>query len=511
MAHDDSVFPPHTRTIPVTTPQPEPASSTVIWQPQTGGGYRPFGDGGPADAGDRTWRQELPRWLASLNPGRTRREYEKAVSYFFQTPGVPEALRELTFDLLLAYRGALALRATAPRDRRAAARARPPTAPSPLLANAARPALPETDAEEGAPPADAASSTTPAPTPLAPATVNIRLTALRQFLCHCSLSGSLPQLSPDRVRAALRRLSVERRRPYQILAEPEWEEFLEAARAPLAVDHDPWGVPHARRGAAQQAEEQSRLARSRAGLTGARTAQRDYALVAMALATGLRAVELSELDVGDLSREYHAGREEWWLVLPDAKTKGQRGGRNLPLAPSLIEAIQAYLRVTGRTLEHATDRATPLFLSAGRRRAHPTGEPSTGDGSGEQREYRRLSPGDIGRIVDRVEAQWLALRGGTGEAGARRGDTRAISPHALRHSTAVALLEGNEAMGRAPASVEHVRGWLGHFDIRTTQGYLAHLEGRRHRRPFALSLPVEPSQAEPRSGSADNPRAGEVR
>ena len=67
------------------------------------------------------------------------------------------------------------------------------------------------------------------------------------------------------------------------------------------------------------------------------------------------------------------------------------------------------------------------------------------------------------------------------------GETRQISPHALRHSTAIALLEGNEAIGRPPASVEHVRGWLGHFDIRTTQGYLAHLEGRKHRRPFTLS------------------------
>src|SRR5260221_7946077 len=35
------------------------------------------------------WRRELHRWLATLNPGRTQREYEKAVGYFFQTPGVP--------------------------------------------------------------------------------------------------------------------------------------------------------------------------------------------------------------------------------------------------------------------------------------------------------------------------------------------------------------------------------------------------------------------------------------
>src|SRR5258708_1514155 len=85
------------------------------------------------DASARTWEQELPRWLATLNPGRTRTEYEKALHYFFDTPGVPSVLANLTFDLLLAYRGSLALRA-APRDpgpplpRRA-----PPSPPPPPL------------------------------------------------------------------------------------------------------------------------------------------------------------------------------------------------------------------------------------------------------------------------------------------------------------------------------------------------------------------------------------------
>ena len=79
------------------------------------------------------------------------------------------------------------------------------------------------------------------------------------------------------------------------------------------------------------------MIRSRAGLTGERTAPRDHALLALALATGLRAIELASLDVGDLSREWHAGQEEWWLVLPDSKTKGQSGGRTLPLAPELVQ------------------------------------------------------------------------------------------------------------------------------------------------------------------------------
>jgi integrase len=514
-------------------------------------------DGGGAAGPPDTWERELRRWLATLNPGRTQREYEKAVGYFFGTPGVPQALEELTFDLLLAYRGALALRATAHDE----LGARPRRGTGQRLGPADRARLapgPRDDGDEAAATGtyDDATSGGQTPRRLAPATVNLRLTALRQFLVHCALIGSLPQLSPDRVRAALKRLSIERRRPYQVLAEPEWREFLAAARLPLAgapiargIAEDlasqsprpalapgaksPWGVPRAVRqqrvqqtsrsseaaGASSTAaggdvEEASvRLPRSKAGLTGARTAQRDHALIALALATGLRAIELASLDVGDLSREWHAGRQEWWLILPDKKTKGQRGGRLLPLDPELVETMLAYLAATERRWESAADRATPLFIagparpSGTARRAKRSGD-SGGLGRGKRRAPRRLSPNQIRRIVDRVETQWLALRaraaGVSGEegeeieAGESVGETRAISPHALRHSTAIALLEGNDAAGRPPASVEHVRGWLGHFDIRTTQGYLAHLEGRKHRRPFTLT-PGSGSRAQPPS------------
>lgn len=494
------------------------------------------GAGSTTGATAPTWRRELPRWLATLNPGRTPREYEKAVSYFFLTPGVPDVLAEISFDLLLAYRGALVLRA-APRERGAAYMPRAPRGDRPASAlDTPQPAGRLPDGSDGGTGADGkrdagAGTSTDTAAPLAPATVNIRLTALRQFLVHCALMGLLPDLSPDRVRAALRRLPIEHRRPYQILAEAEWEEFLHAALLPAenaaqhatqplsdATSHatgedktermksggGPWGTPRAARleraearhaassgvapdaTSAEQATEHAKApgVKSRFGLTGTRTAQRDHALVALALATGLRAIEISQLDIADLQREWHAGREEWWLVLPDAKTKGQKGGRTLPLAPQLVETLLAYIRATGRKWENPVDQAAPLFLSVYERRERGSG----GDRS-VPRTARRLLPGQIARIVDRVEAQWLALR----EERAARGDamsageTRAISTHALRHSTAVALLEGNAEAGRPPASVEHVRGWLGHFDIRTTQGYLAHLDARRHRRPFTLS------------------------
>lgn len=469
----------------------------------------------------RTWRQEVPRWLAALNPGRTTREYEKAISYFFLTPGVPQTLDDISFDLLLAYRGALALRAMPHEQGRTQGRSRWPAGPA-LAPGERRYVSGVATARGEADETDTPSTAPPQVGPLAPATVNIRLTALRQFLVHCANCGLLPDLTPDRIRSALRRLKVERRRPYQVLAEGEWREFLAAARLPARPTTDtpatlaegtiaprttersgPWGTPRAARQQRQQerrevvgapesgtaAEEPtSHVVRSRSGLTGARTAERDHALLALALATGLRSIELASLDVGDLSRERHDGREEWWLVLPDAKTKGQHGGRILPLAPELVETLLDYVRSTGRRWERAEDRRTPLFLSsrgAARQGSADTGAPAPIAGG-------RLHPAHIRAIVDRVETQWLAMRASEDADGHTAGETRSISPHALRHSTAVALLEGNDQTGRPPASVEHVRGWLGHFDIRTTQGYLAHLESRRHRRPFTLTPATQP-------------------
>jgi site-specific recombinase XerD len=237
--------------------------------------------------------------------------------------------------------------------------------------------------------------------------------------------------------------------------------------------------------------------RSRAGLTGERTARRDHALLALALATGLRAVELCGLDIGDLTREWHAGHEDWWLALPDAKTKGQHGGRTLPLAAELVETLMEYVRATGRHWEDEGDRLSPLVLS-GRRPSDVGGDqanPARVEERAPGKRWGRLSTAQVRRIVDRVETQWRASNG----EGIAEG--RAISPHALRHSTAVALLEGNDRAARPPASVEHVRGWLGHFDIRTTQGYLAHLDARRHRRPFTLR--PDPAAQERESGDKD--------
>lgn len=462
------------------------------------------------------WRSTLNRWLLTLNPGRTQDEYEKAVRYFFETPGVPQTLDAISFDLLLAYRGSLAMRAdrrrrSVPRRKttsfeRLGTRQEPLWTANALGSGQSNDSNANNGARRAAQPASARQG------PLSPATVNIRLTALRQCLLFAIDQGLLPALSPDRVRSALRRLRNERRRPYQILAEEEWSDFLEAALTNAVtpdpaspaesveqprpqLERSPWGKTRAQREHVTRADEAEPVSpSSHDGRTGVRTGQRDHALISLALATGLRAIELSLLDVGDLVTERRRGHAEWWLALPDEKTKGQRGGRSLPLAPELVATLLDYIRSTGRSWENPEHRQTPLFLALARGRTPanaatltqavmlPHDEP--------ERRYRRLRTEQIRGVIHRVEAQWLAQRRAAeaeaGDDGAMVRETRHISPHALRHSAAIALLLGDEASERPPASVEHVRGWLGHFDIRTTQRYLDHIESRDQRRRFAI-------------------------
>lgn len=472
----------------------------------------------------RPWRPELARWLLSLNPGRTQDEYAKAARYFFETPGVPQDLEAVSPDLLLAYRGALTLRAerTITRaDRRARTTAGAQYARLWGRAYAADAIAGE--APQGAPPPPRYT-----PGPLAPATVNLRLTALRQFLRFAALREPLPGLTPDQVHAALKRLPIERRRPYQILDEDEWAAFLSTARQPLGAQPKPMEAPstgveedspvvwgHTRtereRAAAthracggEESEPQKTVnpLRARDGRTGALTALRDYALVTLALSTGLRAIELSLLDVGDLSHERRRGSDEWWLILPDAKTKGQRGGRTLPLAVEVMTALREYIESTGRALTSQSDRATPLFLAL-LRGPH-------GDHERSVAALARLRPEQIRSVINRIETQWVAQQRDGSTTGQPGEEGRRISPHALRHSAAIALLKGSEETGRPPASVEHVRGWLGHFDIRTTQRYLDHLNSREERRRFVIAplSPNRPDGPENADGSGETQADG---
>src|SRR5579859_6276075 len=208
---------------------PVDSSALVVPSDRTGGERDANSESEPEAAPGRPWRVEMARWLLTLNPGRTQDEYAKAVRYFFETPGVPQDLDEISADLLLAYRGALAMRAERGHSSRSTR--------NPASAGSARFARlwGQANRAHGLP-GDGANETPPKSSPtssLAPATVNLRLTALRQFLRYTSLRQPIANLTPERIQLALRRLPIERRRPYQILSEEEWPAFLAVARAPM--------------------------------------------------------------------------------------------------------------------------------------------------------------------------------------------------------------------------------------------------------------------------------------
>ena len=169
---------------------------------------------------------------------------------------------------------------------------------------------------------------------------------------------------------------------------------------------------------------------------------RDRALFELAYGAGLRAEELTALDLGDPD--------------PDAEQvrvhgKGNRT-RVVPLGEPAWRALDAYLR-----------RARPALAA----RAAPGP-----DGRAERallltRSGRRLSTSDVRRRLA-VWTRAVALEGG-------------VSPHTLRHSFATHLLEGG-------ADLRSIQELLGHATISTTQTY-TRVDARRLRRAYALAHP----------------------
>jgi site-specific recombinase XerD len=169
---------------------------------------------------------------------------------------------------------------------------------------------------------------------------------------------------------------------------------------------------------------------------------RDRALFELAYGSGLRAEELTALDVCDLD----ADREE-------LRVHGKGGRvRVVPAGEPAWRALEAYL-ARGRGALSARDGAGPggrlegaLFLS---------------------RSGRRLSTSDVRRRL----AGWVravAVDGG-------------VTPHTLRHSFATHLLEGG-------ADLRVIQELLGHATISTTQTY-TRVESRRLRRAYSLAHP----------------------
>lgn len=150
-------------------------------------------------------------------------------------------------------------------------------------------------------------------------------------------------------------------------------------------------------------------------------ALRDRALLLFLYNTGARVQEVAELRVGNLEfddppRVHLHGKGDKWRVCP--------------LWPDTAHLLQTFLAQHGNS-----DRAEqPVFLS---------------------RQGRALTRYGIYKLVRR-HTRHLTMTEGR--------DTHHISPHSLRHATAVHLLES----GVEP---NVIRAWLGHVSLETTNRY----------------------------------------
>ncbi len=147
---------------------------------------------------------------------------------------------------------------------------------------------------------------------------------------------------------------------------------------------------------------------------------RDRALLLLLYNTGLRVQELVDLNVGDV----HLDPVPYAVILG----KGRKQ-RTCPLWPRTVEAIDAWLN------ERAKPNPTePLFLNA---------------------RGGRLSRSGVADILRR-----LVARADFVPRHAKR-----ISPHVLRHTTAMHLLQ-------AGVDITTIAAWLGHSQLSTTHGYV---------------------------------------
>lgn len=153
-----------------------------------------------------------------------------------------------------------------------------------------------------------------------------------------------------------------------------------------------------------------------------RTGRRDHALLVTAIQTGLRASELLGMRVTDV----HLGTG------PHVSCMGKgRKQRSTPLLLETVDILAAWLQ------ERAGSPSDPVFPG-------PRGEP--------------LSRNALGQLVNR-HAQAAA-------AGCPSLASKKVTPHVLRHTCAMRLLESG-------VDVTVISMWLGHESLRSTQVYLA--------------------------------------
>ena len=148
---------------------------------------------------------------------------------------------------------------------------------------------------------------------------------------------------------------------------------------------------------------------------------RDYALLLFLYNTGARATEAAELTVADLSLD----------TSPAARFHGK--GRKIRTCPLWAHTAKILHEMLGMRLEGPS--VARVFLNSRR-------QPITRHG------VHAL----IARIVNKAAEDVPSLR------------HKRVSPHTIRHTTAVHLL-------RAGVDINTIRAWLGHVSLETTNRY----------------------------------------
>lgn len=148
------------------------------------------------------------------------------------------------------------------------------------------------------------------------------------------------------------------------------------------------------------------------------TGRRDRALLLLLYNTGARVQEIVDLDLHDLRLE----------PIPIVTLEGKgRKQRTCPLWARTVEALTAWLAERGV-------EGQPLFLNA---------------------QGRRLSRAGVSYIL-----RQLVARAGISPRHATR-----VSPHVIRHTTAMHLLQSG-------VDITTIAAWLGHAQLATTHGYV---------------------------------------
>lgn len=149
---------------------------------------------------------------------------------------------------------------------------------------------------------------------------------------------------------------------------------------------------------------------------------RDKAMLELLYATGIRASELINLNIKDIN-----------LRSGVLYCRGSKGVRSIPVYPSAVVAVSDYIyRMRG--LITGPESGNALFVN--------------------------LNGGRLTR-----QGFWKIVKGYAIEAGI----TKEITPHTLRHSFALHLLENG-------ASVKDIQTMMGHADISSTQVYVQLLD-----------------------------------